>query len=125
MGVAPGLGLIKKMLDFYGIQHFKNEQNTRKQITVVYIATKILEENGLKQTPGIQEVQGVLIYPSEYFCPINVTTGKLHITKNTRSIHHYAASWVSSSFSLKVKIKRFLPERLLIWISAIKRKIRK
>ncbi|MDO4209498.1 MAG: glycosyl transferase, partial [bacterium] len=45
--------------------------------------------------------------------------------KNTRSIHHYAASWVSSSFSLKVKIKRFLPERLLIWISAIKRKIRK
>ena len=113
------------MLDFIEIQHFKNEQNTRKQITVVYIATKILEENGLKQTPGIQEVQGVLIYPSEYFCPINVTTGKLHITKNTRSIHHYAASWVSSSFSLKVKIKRFLPERLLIWISAIKRKIRK
>ena len=125
LGVAPGLGLIKKMLDFYEIQHFKNEQNTRKQITVVYIATKILEENGLKQAPGIQEVQGVRIYPSEYFCPINVTTGKLHITKNTRSIHHYAASWVSSSFSLKVKIKRFLPERLLIWISAIIRKIRK
>ena len=62
LGVAPGLGLIKKMLDFYEIKHFKNEQNTRKQITVVYIATKILEENGLKQTPGIQEVQGVLIY---------------------------------------------------------------
>lgn len=36
----PGLGLIKKMLDFIEIQHFKNEQNTRKQITVVYIATK-------------------------------------------------------------------------------------
>lgn len=124
LGVAPGLGLIKKMLDFYEGQHFKNEQNMRNQITVVHIATKILEENGLRHVSGIQEVEGVYIYPSEYFCPINVTTGKLHITENTRSIHHYAASWVNSRFSLKVKIKRFLPERLLLWISEIKRKMR-
>ena len=120
LSVAPGLGLIKKMMDYYDGKHFVNEQNMRNQITIVHIATQVLMENGLKPVSGIQEIEGVYIYPSEYFCPINVTTGKLHITENTRCIHHYAASWVNSSFSLKYCLKRLLPEWLLLRISEIK-----
>ena len=124
LGVAPGLGrsLIKQMLDYYDGKHFINEANMRNQITVVHIATKVLFENGLQDVQGLQQVDGFWIYPSEYFCPINVTTGRMHITSNTRTIHHYAATWVNKRFSLKEWLKRLLPESLVLWLINLKRK---
>ena len=122
LGVAPGLGLVKKMLDYYEGKHFINEANMRNQITVVHIATKVLFENGMRDVQGMQQVDGVWIYPSEYFCPINVTTGRMHITSNTRTIHHYAATWVNKKFSLKEWLKRLLPESLVLWLINLKRK---
>lgn len=41
----------------------------------------------------VQKVAGVYIYPADYFCPMNYETGELTLTENTRSIHHYMASW--------------------------------
>ena len=124
MGVAPGLALIKKMLDFYEGKHFVHEAVMRNQITVVHIATQVLRENGLKNVAGIQEVAGCYIYPSEYFCPINVTTGRIHVEKNTRTIHHYAGTWVDKKFSMKEILKRFLPEFLVLALINIKNKIK-
>lgn len=37
---------------------------------------------------------GVVVYPPEYFCPMNYETGELIITNNTYSIHHYSGSWI-------------------------------
>lgn len=116
LGVAPGLGLVKKLLDYYEGAHFVNEPNMRDQITIVHITTHILLKNGLKLEPGIQWLDGVNIYPSEYFCPINVTTGRLHITSHTRTIHHYSGSWIHNKFSFKEFIKRILPEKLILKI---------
>ena len=124
MGVAPGLGIIKKMLDFYEGKHFVHEAVMRNQITVVHIATQVLCENGLKNVVGIQKVGGCYIYPSEYFCPINVTTGRIHVKKNTRTIHHYAGTWVDKKFSFKEILKRFMPEFLVLALINIKNKIK-
>ena len=123
--INPGLGIIKKMLDFYEGKHFVYEENMRNQITVVHIATQVLCENGLKNVVGIQEVAGCFIYPSEYFCPIYVTTGRIHIEKNTRTIHHYAGSWVDKKFSMKELIKKILPEKLVVAIIEIKARNKK
>ena len=124
MGVAPGLGIIKKMLVFYEGKHFVHEAVMRNQITVVHIATQVLRENGLKFVSGIQEVADCFIYPSEYFCPINVTTGRIHVKKNTRTIHHYAGTWVDKKFSFKEILKRFMPEFLVLALINIKNKIK-
>ena len=121
LGVNPGLGLVKKMLDHYEGKHFINEANMRNQITVVHIATKVLLDCGMNAEPGLQQVEGMWIYPAEYFCPINVITGRMHITENTRTIHHYAATWVNQKFSLKEWFKRLLPEKLVLWIIELKR----
>ena len=122
LGVNPGLGLVKKMLDYYEGKHFVHEAVMRNQITVVHIATKVLLDNGMKNVPGIQLVDDVWIYPSEYFCPINVKTGRIHVEKNTRTIHHYAGTWVDKKFSLKELVKKILPEKLVVAI--IERKAR-
>ena len=125
LGVAPGLGLIKKMLDYYEDKHFICEANMRNQITVVHICTKVLMENGLQNVEGIQKVDDdIYIYPAEYFCPINVTTGRIHVEKNTRTIHHYAGTWVDKKFSLKEFVKRILPEKLLLSIFSLKAKLK-
>ena len=124
MGVAPGLGIINHMLHFYDGQHFVHEANMRNQITVVHIAKQVLRENGLKFVSGIQKVADCFIYPSEYFCPINVTTGRIHVEKNTRTIHHFAGTWVDQKFSMKEILKRFLPEYLVLALINIKNKIK-
>lgn len=122
MGVAPGLGLIKKMLDFYEGRHFEFIPGGIGQLTIVHIATEVLRKAGLKQQQGIQQVDDMWIYPAEYFCPINLKTGRIHVRLNTRTIHHYAGTWQDKHFSFKEWIKKVLPESLLLKVMAVKTK---
>lgn len=103
--VNPGLGigadknmsLVKTVLDAYSERHFIREDGTIEQYTIVQFVTDILIKNGLKSNNRKQIVQDFSIYPADYFCPLNYETGILNITKNTRSIHHYSATWQNKS----------------------------
>lgn len=53
--------------------------------------TKGLNLDGTRQVL----VDGTLILPAEYLCPLDNATRILHKTKNTISIHHFDASWQS------------------------------
>lgn len=114
LATTPGLGLIKEMTDCYKGRHFVYEDNMRNQITVVHITTDLLLKQGLENKTGIQSVAGIRVYPSTYFCPINVTSGRLHITPETRTIHHYAGTWTHPESPLKAWLKRILPEALVV-----------
>lgn len=121
LGTSPGLISIKNLLDNYKNRHFEYHQNIRLMQTVVHFTTELFLQKGLKASNQIQQIGDFWIYPSEYFCPINVTTGKLHITKNTRTIHHYAGTWIENDkTSYKTRIKKFLPEWLLLLYSKLK-----
>ncbi len=93
LGVNPGLGLYKELLDIYADQKFINEEGKQNLTTIVEYTTYLLLNKGLVNTPNIQSVAGINIYPVEYFCPIDFFSGKTLITSNTRTIHHYASSW--------------------------------
>ena len=95
-----------KMLDAFIAAESDFVQTDFAELVDEYLKTK-----GLKNTSGIQEVEGIFIYPSEYFCPINVVTDKLHVTENTRSIHHYAATWQTKKFKFKKFITLILESR--------------
>lgn len=63
---------------------------------------------------GICKIDDVYVYPADFFCPKNYATGKITITENTRSIHHYSSTWVKS-MSMVEKIKerlKFISARL-------------
>jgi len=130
--VAPGLGMgcvsnmiiLESLIECYKNTNFEFVPGTIGQITVVHITTQILKENGLTCDAGIQNVQGMYIYPSEYFCPINVVTNRIHIEKNTRTIHHYAGTWMDRSFTWNHRLKRIVPECMLLLYSRIKSKIK-
>ena len=46
---------------------------------------------------------GFIVYPWEYFCPMEYLSSKIEISDNTRTIHHYTATWMSFSDKLKMK----------------------
>lgn len=114
LGVNPGLGLIKKMLDFYEGRHFEFVPGGIGQLTIVHIATEVLRKAGLKQQQGIQQVDDMWIYPAEYFCPINLKTGRIHVKPNTRTIHHYAGTWQDKHFSFKELIKKSFARKFVV-----------
>lgn len=117
LGVNPGLGLYKEIIDYYHKADFVLEPDSDKMITVVDITTHILLRHGLKNNSSIQFVDGVYIYPSEYFCPIDIVTKRLKITENTRTIHHYAASWTDKTFikQMKKSVRKLVPSSILYW----------
>lgn len=112
LGVSPGLGLYKEILDLYSTLYFKKYNGGYNTTTVVEYTTRLLCKYGLAKVSGIQLIAGVLIYPKEYFCPINYETGKMQITDKTVSIHHYLASWQTKGMKIKIMISKILGQRI-------------
>ena len=94
LGVQSGLGLYGEILAQYDGKHYILPDGSYSYITVVDITTELLCQKNLKNTSEIQKVDGVWIYPKEYFCPKDYSTGKLNLTHNSYSIHHYTATWL-------------------------------
>ena len=108
MAVAPGLGIIKEIIEDYEQSSFLKADGTYDLTTIVERTTKILKRHGLESTDTIQFVADINIYPTEYFCPINMETGKLEITENTYSIHRFAGSWEKKSNKFRGSVYRFV-----------------
>ena len=76
---------------------FLLEDGSINQENVVERVTGILETEAARCSGSIEEVEGVTIYPPEYFCPFNFYTGVTNITDHTYTIHHYSASWFTKA----------------------------
>ena len=103
IGVRSGLDIYREILEYYDTIHFCIEN----QVTIVEIVTRIMKRHGWKGDGKIQSIEEITIYPPEYFCPMDYNTGKLDITSNTVSIHHYAASWYTKTDEHIRDISRF------------------
>ena len=128
--VNPGVGLgmekehpfIKTMLDKYAQLEYETPVFPWGKTIVAY-TTEELCKMGLENVQGIQEVHGIKVYPSEYFSPIDVISGKLHITKNTYTIHRYMGSWGDKRHrSWKDLIRSYIPEWVFYLNNRIKRR---
>ena len=108
LSASPGLDLYELILASYEADEFVKTDGTLDQTTVVTRITEILFSLGLKDVPGVQEVAGVTIYPSEYFNPKDFRTGKINVTANTRTIHHFGMSWYSESEKYRHKVESIL-----------------
>lgn len=106
LGVAPGLGLYKEVLDWYQTHHFATWDGKFTKTIVDIVSEAFATKKMEKKENGILFSDEIYIYPPEFFCPKNYFTGELTITPNTRSIHHYAATWTNQHRSILDKIKK-------------------
>lgn len=94
--IAPGLvfgaeidnPIISALLDLYNDMHFDNE----KVIASPILYRPIFEQFGFIQKNVVQQKEYGVYYPTDYFDAMDCF-GKIRITKNTYSIHHYLGSW--------------------------------
>ena len=101
--VAPGLGLgveaghffYEKMLNVYAGLKYRKADGSFDNATIVTYTTCELYSHGMINTDNLQEVDGIWIYPADYFCPMDSTTGITTITDRSVSIHHYDCSWMN------------------------------
>ena len=129
--VNPGLGfaatqgtaVIGEMVNLYSTFHFINTDGASDLKNIVEITTDYLSSKGLQNTDEIQECCGFTIYPKDYFCPIDYDTRELKITENTRTIHHYAESWVPRSTRFKNALSRLFGKRFMSCLVRIKRTV--
>lgn len=126
--VAPGLclgaekhnDLFADLIQFYSNASFINPDGTLCLTNVVEITTEFLVKGQLVNTDEIQHCCGFNIYPKDYFCPIDYDTRELRITPNTRTIHHYAESWLPRSTRIKNAIGRVVGKDFLHTLVKVK-----
>mgnify|MGYP000034678456 CR=1 FL=1 len=127
LGVNPGLGLYKEILDLYDTLHFKNGDGSLNKKTVVHYTTEILIRHGLQNINTIQKCADIYIYPKEYFSPKDPDTGKIKITENTYTIHHFDGSWLSKwgrcKKYIKIIIQYICGEKIAKFIFKLKRRV--
>ncbi len=118
--IAPGLGLgaekgnaiYAEILKGFEQLDFYLPDGNRNPFTMIPMVTKIMQERGLILKDEIQTIDGITIYPNEYFNPFDDITGLLQKTPNTRSIHWYAKTWADNSHPWLVAIKRWIRRTL-------------
>lgn len=94
VGVQAGNPIIKAMIDDYKQRSFVEENGKPNLTPCPVYQTDILKRFGLTPEDHEQDLGHMVIFPTDYFCPMNYYTGKLSVTDNTYSIHHYSATWM-------------------------------
>lgn len=126
--VNPGLGfaaeagnkVIREIMNYYESHHYILSNGSIEQIPIVPITTNILKRHGLIESIIPLEIEeGITVYPWEYFCPIEYLSNKLEITYNTRTIHHYTESWMSTTDKLKMRKGAFFNTSFGMFIKKI------
>lgn len=99
----------KENLDCYTDLRFIKSNGEFDLTTNVVRITNHLLEYGLKRNNTFQEFDNLItIYPKDYFCPKPQKTGKIHLTDNTYTIHHFAGSWSPKSTKIKKYIRNLI-----------------
>lgn len=106
-GAKKELPIIKMLRDHYDELLFLENGNMNLTPAPI-INTLVLSKNGYVFSEKIHTFSSMMIFPSEYFCPVDMKTGKVNKTENTYSIHHYAASWCDKGSKFRGKIYRAL-----------------
>ena len=121
-GAEPSNNIVHEIKEFY--DNAKFDEEFIKTNTCPIVQTRVLLKHGLvNDRTKEQDIEGFHIFPTEYFCPMNYNQIYDNLTKNTYSVHHFAASWFSKEErrnflvgNFKTKIKYLIKKILRIKI---------
>lgn len=113
--INPGLVLFSKssnkfctdMLLNYTMNNFY-ENGSENLKTICEYSTEYFLKYGLKQNSTIETINEMTIFPKEYFCPFDYLMRGEIVPGKTKTIHHYAGSWLSPSIKFKKMIKKVI-----------------
>lgn len=118
-----GNNIVQENKNYYESKSLKNDGTLNTELCVE-VTTKILIKHGLNYLKNEkQELDGITIYPSDYFSPKKMGTNKISITNNTYGIHLFSSSWYKGA-RIKKRIQyRLIPVKEFIKYKILKRKL--
>lgn len=118
LGALPMMYIFHELLELYDSLQFIKEDGSLNLKTIVEYTSELFVQHGLKNCPNIQRIEGISIYPWDYFCPMTPTL-IMNLTENSVTIHHYSASWEDGKVRLRRKIKRSLGSNTIKYIQPL------
>lgn len=101
--------ILKKILELYENLSFIKEDGNLNLTPCPIYQTSVMKEFGLDTSNNnMQKNEYYIVYPDDYFSPKSYSTGKINITENTYSIHHFSMSWMDK----KERIWRMREQKL-------------
>lgn len=97
MGAVRGFPLLREMLEY---KKACGRAHARDKITSFasgFYETKPLLAHGLRMDGVLQNIEGMTVYPYDYFHPYDYMSGRCEISENTYGIHHFNRSWVGQT----------------------------
>lgn len=91
-GSVKNQDLLQDMMELYH-QIPAGESMCSKKAYAPLFQTQIMKERGFRLDGTYQNRDGVALYPSEVFSPMNLWSGEILLTENTYAIHHYSSTW--------------------------------
>lgn len=89
-----GNSLFKEMLDCYKDKHFIKNDGSLDLEPNTSLLKPVFEKHGIVFNNKYQKNKYITIYPKDYFCPLDESTGELNITKNSYAMHLFNGAWV-------------------------------
>ena len=106
MAAVPHQPVVQAMIEEYKKLHFTNADGTMNAVGCPHLNSDVMECFGLVRNGQEQVVDGIHVYPADYFNPLDSVTGKLTKTENTYSIHWYSMSWLPKRTQIRAKVGR-------------------
>lgn len=100
---GPHNSVIDRMLESY--QDSKFEVDELMPQTVCERMTELLILAGMRPDGTFQTVENFTVFPATYFCPTNNIWSVQLFSDETRTIHHYNASWLGGN-NIKTQLKK-------------------
>lgn len=87
---------VKYLKSYYSPERsfFRADNSIDDTPNTATITRMTVDKYGIELNNKLQRLNDFTMYPSEYFCPKSWSTRKINLTKNTHTIHHFAASWL-------------------------------
>lgn len=92
-GAVPKHPFVEALIKVYKELDYDQYSECLSEIACPILTTRLLVSHGYIVEDRMQECCNFLIYPSEYFSPIDYMSGRLTKTELTHSIHWYNGSW--------------------------------
>lgn len=107
MGAEKEEPILTQLCAFYQTNHFVGDSSSGIKMTVCDITSHLMQKFGFVMNGQYQEINGRVLFPKEYFCPLDFRTGRISKLDKAYSIHYYSASWYTQAEREKLKKMQF------------------
>ena len=87
--------VLREILDYRKNIPFVDDNGEDNKNTCGFYDTKIMLAHGYKMSGMPQKIDGINIYTYDYFHPYDYMSGRMDISLNTFSVHHFNGGWLN------------------------------